>query len=496
MTTPKQLRLVQEGLADVRRTVSQQSAILSHFHVDRPEVCGPTRGPHRLTIQAPFDDETVFNLGHGKPEGGPRHIKDNGITGRTKTHVHFHTKAAGPAGKPDVQTMIALGGPTQEGFAGFDGNVLSRMGGYSMVTTQSSWQDAQGQFVGIAREKDLLLHCAGEGKHAVLQAPAGSSYVSAGKTSVLAANKSVYVGADVEFPKENPCYDNSYSDKHLTYTLEKVGKWGSAGAKALAFLAADIFKLKVPTKYAEHGQSAWAAAHADTSEAVRLGVDVAAIAASLTGSDEGKTTVAADSDLGMYAGWNFAAYGAATASVYSLMSSNLFAGAYAAVKALGWTIIGAGHTAAVKAWNVAKLEAMGGHGKAKVFGKHAAYLCSEHGYVAVRAHSSAEVSAEDYVGIHGDKAFYGGAGGDSGFGIRATPSMVQLGKISSGAKKLKSPSMDGAMGMQLDDGNFALTVSNERLYLQKNKGLTAQVAAVKIEGTKNVTVDGSKVLLG
>jgi len=491
MSMPKQLRLVQEGLADVRRTVSQQSSILAHFHVDRPPVCGPTNGPHRLTIQAPFHDETVFNLGHGKPEGGPRHIKDNGITGRTKSHVHFHTK------NEAVQTMAALGGPTKEGFKGFNGiDVLGCMGGYAMVTTESSWQDAQGQFVGIAREKDLLLHCAGEGKHAVLQAPAGSAYVSAGVTSVLAANKSVYIGADVEFPKQDPVYNQSFHEQHIAYTLEKVGKWGSAGAKALAFVVADAYKLKVPTKYAHHGQSEWAGAHADTSEVVRLLADVAAIVASMTGSDKGKVTVAADSDLGLYAGWNFAAYGAATASVYSLLSSNLFAGAYAAVKSLGWTIIGAGHTAAVKAWKVAKLEAMGPDGKAKVFGKHAAYVCSEHGYVAIRGHVSAEVSSDDFVGIHGSNAFYAGAGPDGGFGIKASPSSIQIGKISSGAKNLKSPSMDRGMSMQLDDGNFGLMVGNERVFVQKNKGITIQVTAVKIEGTKNVTVDGAKVLLG
>src|SRR4051794_26489547 len=48
----------------------------------------PTTDPHRITLVVPTPDETVFSLGMG----APTRIKDTGITGRTKTHVHFHTK--------------------------------------------------------------------------------------------------------------------------------------------------------------------------------------------------------------------------------------------------------------------------------------------------------------------------------------------------------------------------------------------------------------------
>src|SRR5690606_3799563 len=90
----------------------------------RPPIAVTTSGPHRYTVLVPNQGEnSILSLGQADPAGSPR-INDTGLTGASKTHVHFHATEA-----PNT-TMIALGGPTTHGWAGYKGNQLGQNAGF------------------------------------------------------------------------------------------------------------------------------------------------------------------------------------------------------------------------------------------------------------------------------------------------------------------------------------------------------------------------------
>src|SRR6185437_540084 len=65
-----------------------------------PPIANPTEGPHRMTFVVPHDDESVVNVGKADP--GHNRINETGITGKTKSHVHWHTTE-------EPETIISLG---------------------------------------------------------------------------------------------------------------------------------------------------------------------------------------------------------------------------------------------------------------------------------------------------------------------------------------------------------------------------------------------------
>src|SRR5262249_17049953 len=138
----------------------------------------PTHDPHRITFVVPTPDDTVLSLGHGV-EDNPKRIKDTGITGRTNTHIHFHTKTP--------QTMLLLGGKTEEGWAGFEGNLLEEASGHMLRTDAHSWSESKGQMVVLSSENDVIVRTPRAGKKVLVEADEGEVWM--GGEGVLVGGK-------------------------------------------------------------------------------------------------------------------------------------------------------------------------------------------------------------------------------------------------------------------------------------------------------------------
>ena len=132
------LRAIREA---VRQEISDPFVETVNEKVTRPATAAPTAGPHRYTLVVPNKGElSTLNLGQADP--GANRINDTGLTGHSKTHVHF-------AKFDDPSTIISLGGGTTHGWAGFK-DVLGSMQGYTMQTDGAAYQDSLGQFYVVA----------------------------------------------------------------------------------------------------------------------------------------------------------------------------------------------------------------------------------------------------------------------------------------------------------------------------------------------------------
>jgi hypothetical protein len=116
---------------------------------DQPPAATPTKDDDRYTIHVPYD-KTVLSLGKASSW-----IKDDGITGKTEKHVHWHA-AAGPA-----PTMVLIGGPSTTAFEGYlndaCGSNTGTNHGFMAVTDGHAFIDAKKQFFVTARENDVIL---------------------------------------------------------------------------------------------------------------------------------------------------------------------------------------------------------------------------------------------------------------------------------------------------------------------------------------------------
>src|SRR5262249_28564848 len=142
-----------------------------------PPVAPTTEGPHRYTINVPHEDESVLNIG----QACETRINDTGITGRTKSHIHWHATE-----EPNT-TMVAIGGPTTVEMEGQGGNNLACNAGFMVVTEGKLWTDAHGQHYAVSRHGDIVVRTAGHGKRAVLQADGGDVDINAHHNVNLAA---------------------------------------------------------------------------------------------------------------------------------------------------------------------------------------------------------------------------------------------------------------------------------------------------------------------
>src|SRR4051812_13766003 len=74
--------------------------LTANLETDAPNVpaANPTNGPHRATWVVPVPDDTTVSFGAASPQ----RINDVGITGKTKTHIHWHVNGG-------TKTVVTLG---------------------------------------------------------------------------------------------------------------------------------------------------------------------------------------------------------------------------------------------------------------------------------------------------------------------------------------------------------------------------------------------------
>lgn len=95
---------------------------------EHPKPAGQTNDPNRLTIKVP-SEKTVLSLGKGAT--GPDHINDDGITGRTESHLHFQVN--------EPLTTLVMGLPAKDVLTKDSDQAAKDHHGFTVVTEGYSW---------------------------------------------------------------------------------------------------------------------------------------------------------------------------------------------------------------------------------------------------------------------------------------------------------------------------------------------------------------------
>lgn len=455
----------------------------------RPATAHTTAGPHRYTILVPNQGEnSILSLGQADPAGAPR-LNDTGLTGASKTHVHFHT-TEGPN-----TTMIALGGPTRHGWAGYKGNQLASNAGFMMVTQNNAWLDAENQFYVVSRTKDVVVRSAL--KKVKIQADTENVEIGAKTDVTIGANNGVTIIADASATLNDAGYTAAFD----------ASFWQIAGTKAYnaAVTAGDVATaafglfggIKGAVKKGDNGKTGWA--NTPTWEKPALIMDAANFVSGITQyihqltNPSGSATLAGSKYAGMNAGIGAAVYGNVTAGIASAVSTNVLGGT-AGLKALTYGGVWAGLVLGLTSLKKAALRAEGD--ELTLFGKKDVNLTSEIGKVTVTGDKDVQMNSNAGAAfVHGKTAVYAGAGGGAGYGLSASGSELKLGKMSA-ADKPSAPSPVQDEGLWLNDNGFLVQFKGTKVRVQDAEFKVNGVPKIKLNADSEVSVKAGKILLG
>lgn len=451
---------------------------------DTVECAAPTSDPNRYTVHVPFD-LTTLSLG----KESSRWIKDPGITGRTKHHIHFHTTE-------EPKTMVSLGGPAaHEGFDGFDGGVIKKNAGFSMVTDGNAWLDAKKQVYVVSRTEDVIIrtHAA---KTAALHSDLGDVSIAAKKKVSMGTVGDIWIGADIAGHVE---------DKKFEKVIDgEVGKWiANKSAKTLLtavdtyYSAAAVFaKAADVEKKSKDGVSGWELE--DNWSKAKFIVDLVKVSSTISRyatefTSEGKVSIMASTFAGMTGNIAASVFGNLSASLTSLLSASVLGGT-ASVKGILWTSIWSGVQTSIK--SIKDVEVKAEKGKVKITGKKETEIIAQDGPMKVTGEKEVYVSsATKCVVVHAPKVVAIAAGDANGFGLRAEADWVFVGKMS-------TPKNFVGMGKEPQLG---IEFTNDKVEMRKeSSGLTLDGSLALLESPEiklhakdsNVTVNGAKILLG
>ena len=439
----KQIDLKGQGLVEIKGltiVVDPKDDKVAKKDRKTPANSGPTKDDHRFTVSAPTPDESVFSVGKGSAAGiehsSLKHIKDTGITGRTKSHVHFETTG-------DPQTILSLGGPATDSrlISDFFQGVVPRASvGYSMVTKGDAVANSLNQFYIVSDMGDVQIHSLTQNVN--VQATERTVSIEAGKHVTVAAHEGgVTIGACPTLEPEDARYQTplactvgqALSDSLVTNGLKGV----SVAASVLGF-AQGFPKTEWQSFWGKKGRSTTSA----------LGtLKVLADAAKLTSTlgrwigkgyleETGKVGIHGASAASMSGGLAASIYGGLSASVTSLLSASLLGLVSASVKGIGWTSVWSGLGTSIKSMKDASLE--GQLGKAKVSGKAGVELLSVAGKVSVDGEKGIQVTSGQSVLLHSPFDMKLVVGAQDGYGLAATQEGLRIGRISSGASSFAS----------------------------------------------------------
>lgn len=484
-----QLNLIEMNLVTMPTTVVvDPNSEFVESSLSRPAIAAKTAGPHRYTIMVPHDDEAIVNIG----QAAPTRINDTGITGRTKSHVHWHTTA-----DPN-KTMVALGGPTNEGWKGFQGvNNLSNNAGFMVVTENHSWMEAENQMYFLSRKHDAVLRTAGEERRVVVQADQGEVDIVA-KHHVFVTSDAVAVSATGDaVPVANVNYQ---ADWHTNMSKAMASSWSKdiMTIVAAVYSAYDIVK-KFPklTKVRDKGvlrwvpEPSWDAAKwtIDTSKWIKTAAKFTKLFSDPKLS-AGDVKIGAASKVGIIAGDEVSAFGTMGASLGSAMWTSVSAGLSASFKASLWAGVG-GMFTSLKGYKKISLES---EEKVSVKGKKEVSVTAEGGGVKVSGAESVELVADDGAYVQGKQSAYIGGGESSGYAFCADVNGMYVGKFT-GMEKFKSAKPVRDESIMQDNNSLMLRMKQSRIEANKDN-VRLKAPKVKLNGDSNVTVNGSKILLG
>lgn len=451
---------------------------------DMVECAPPTGDPNRYTVYVPFD-LTTFSLG----KESSRWIRDPGITGRTQHHVHFHTTET-------PKTMISLGGPAaHEGFAGFDGDVIKRNGGFSMVTDGNAWLDAKKQFYVVSRTEDVIIRTAAA-KTAALHSDLGDVSIAAKKKVSIGTAGDIWIGADT---------DGHVEDKKFEKVVDsEVGKWiANKTVKTMltavdTYFAAEAVFLKAADveKKSKDGVSGW-----DTEtnwSKAKFIVDLGKVASTIARyatefTLEGKVSIMATSFAGMTGNVAASVFGNLSASLTSLVSASVLGGS-ASMKGILWTSVWSGVQTSIK--SIKDVEIKAEKGKLKASGKTDAEVVCQSGPLKLTGDTDVRLSsATTSVVVHAPKVASIAAGDGNGYGVRAEPEWIFVGKMSS-PKNFMGMSKDPDSGLEITPDKIEIRQKQSAITFDGSLALL-EAPEIKLHAKdSNVTINGAKILIG
>lgn len=451
---------------------------------DTVECAPPTGDPNRYTVHVPFD-LTTLSLG----KESSRWIKDPGITGRTKHHIHFHTTE-------EPKTMVSLGGPAaNEGFDGFGGGVIKINNGFSMVTDGNAWLDAKKQFYIVSRTEDVIIrtHAA---KTAALHSDLGDVSIAAKKKVSIGSAGDIWIGADLEGHVE---------DKKFEKVIDsEVGKWiANKTVKTLltavdTYFAAEAVFVKAADveKKSKDGVSGWDT-ESNWSKAKFI-VDMAKVSSTIARyatefTSEGKVSIMATTFAGMTGNVAASVFGNLSASLSSLVSASVLGGT-ASVKGILWTSVWSGVQTSIK--SIKDVEVKAEKGKVKISGKTDTEIATQDGPLKLTGNTDVRLSsATTNVVVHAPKVVTIGAGDANGYGMRAEGDWMFVGKMSS-PKNFMGMAKEPDSGLEITPDHIEMRQKESALTLEGSFALV-EAPEIKLRAKdRNVTIDGNKILIG
>lgn len=471
---------------------SPQSFVLDPVYSDVVEleldvvsVARPTAGPNRYTQHVP-SETTVLSSG----AASGRWNTDKGITGYTDSHVHFETKTG-------AQTVVSLGGPaTKSGVKGLGGSVPVASNGYSMVTLQNAWHDAQKQHYLLSRTADFTMRTMGAKKRAVIQAVQGIVDMNGAKEANLAGG-GVAIGACSKIQFEDVEYAKNWSgETPHSLAAARGAKFALINAAVVTahglLTAADGMREKYKAGHLHPSVDSFADVAewvADGAELVRTGIEIHELFAAEE-AVENCIKVDAEEDFGVSAGGDASFFGIQGAS---LMSS-LWASVSGVVSAsLNGTLFAGVAGAYVSLKGYKKLEIGCDLGEALFDAKRDIRISTKSSFIAV-GKELAKVSGEENAYFTGGKKAWIGVAAGGGWGLQLRKDGVMFGKANS-AKAMKKAWIAQERSIKVAKDGLTLTSASTVMTIGKN-AVEAKAASIKLHAKDaDVRVGGKKVLI-
>ena len=453
---------------------------------DRVDVAAPTHDADRHTIHVP-SEETVLSLG----AASPRWKTDIGITGYTNAHVHFETKTG------DHKTIVSLGESAHTAaIHGFGSLPPSGTEGYAMVTDGHAWHESQGQHYILAQEGDMLAFALGAGRRVVVQADAGG--VDLNGEEVTLSGGSVAIGAASGLAMQLPIYDAAWQPLSVSTTSADNAKLGMdcigilTAGHDLVLAAAPKVKAVVARKV-EMSEYFWADVANWGFSAAQFTINAMALYGTFTkaASPPGCVKISAEKDIVGVAGVDTGLFGSRSAALGGGLFANVGAGLMATLKGT----VFAGVSAILSSLKgVKKVEVASTYGDVVVgAAKDVTVLCPAE--VALGGEELAQLSSEKAVLIGGATRAWVGAGDGDGFGLLFDASGVAFGKAT-GTAKMGSASIKSSPAVRVDTGKIEIAGPNGAVTLTDDLCLV-EAPKVRLDAKqKNVTINGSQILLG
>lgn len=460
----------------------------------RPATASPTTGPHRFTVVVPNkggnSENSILNVGQGGPS---TRIQDTGITGMTKTHIHWHTKDA-------PQTMVLLGGPTaHHGWAGPNGaDNPKASSGYMVVTEGKAWQESRGHQYLLSKDGDAVLRSAAAGKRVVIQADGGEVDLIA-KTNLYVVSPGISIIAPAAVtPETGNNYDGKWEGKQPKADGAKPSK-NVITVMAAAVSAHDIVrKFAKSFKKNDEGKTkfsmgAWYDHVKWGADAVKFGLTVPKIIGMFSSPEPkpGCVKINGEADVGILAGGEVSAFGTMGFSAGAAMWTSVSAGLSASFKALVFTGVG-GAITSLKGYK--KIEVGSDYGEVIIKAAKDLNVTAEKNAM-IGAKKTAQLTSEGKTLVSAISKVVVGAGDGAGFGAVAQTNRIMIGKLDK-SDTIDAKGNEKALIVVRDD-SLRCVLKQSRLQLDEGEALLrAQAIKLSAESGGNVTVNGAKILLG